>query len=178
MSSRRSASHEDEAGPSKRQKVYRACLACVNSKTRCEDVSPRDGCLRCRSKSKSCSLVMPEIQPQPRSVHTVDDTTRTRLSEMEAEWQVLRQRLDRLEHDLFTRPSLATIPSGSATHANTPSSSAPVRPVGIHEIYTTLHWQSVALTERVFNVASDLGYPDPVVRGIVSAEEMELAFHL
>lgn len=178
MSSRRSISCDDEPGPSKRQKVYRACLACVNSKTRCEDVSPRDGCLRCRSKSKSCSLVMPEMRPQPPQTHTVDASARNRLTEMEAEWQALRQRLDRLERDISTRPTLTTIPSGSISHVNTPSSSAAVRPVGIHEIYTTNHWESVAMTERVFNVASDLGYPDPVSRGIVSAEEMEMAFHL
>jgi hypothetical protein len=187
MSSRRSTSH-DEPGPSKRQKVYRACLACVNSKTRCEDVLPRDGCLRCRSKSKSCSLIRPEPHSPRSQPHESETATTVRLAEMEAEWNVLRQRLDRLENDMSARPLMTTMPSvrppmitmpsDSVTHLNTPASYASPRPLGIHAIFTTLQWQSIALTERVFNVSSDLGYPDPVSRGIVSSEEMELAFHL
>lgn len=39
----------------KRPKIFRACAACVASKTRCEDVSPA-GCALCRRRGKECSL--------------------------------------------------------------------------------------------------------------------------
>lgn len=39
----------------KRPKLFRACEACVSSKTRCEDVTP-DGCGHCRRRRKQCSL--------------------------------------------------------------------------------------------------------------------------
>ncbi|KAL1407946.1 hypothetical protein Q8F55_004743 [Vanrija albida] len=47
---------EDSVPPAaKRQKLFRACAACVSSKTRCEDVTP-EGCSLCRRRGKPCSL--------------------------------------------------------------------------------------------------------------------------
>lgn len=175
MSSRRSSTSQDEAGPSKRQKVYRACLACVNSKTRCEDVVPRDGCLRCRSKNKICSLVQAEVERSTSRSRAPDEEDCGRLTAMEEGWIVLRRRLDRLEQQTYSHralPAMASSSSNIITPATTP------RPVDIHQLFTTLNWHSIPMTERVFTVASDLGYPDPVARGLVSADQMEMAFHL
>jgi hypothetical protein len=166
------------AGPSKRQKVYRACLGCVNSKTRCEDVLPRDGCLRCRSKGVSCSLI--ESVNGDELGEKNDDEIRTRLDSMEEGWRSLDVKLDRLEQYIHSIPSAPT--SSSANNLPTPGR-VPIltpipRPVDIHALFTTIHWHSVAVTERVFTVSSDLGYPDPVLRGLVTLDQMEMAFHL
>ena len=174
MSSRRSSTSQSGAGPSKKQKVYRACLACVNSKTRCEDVAPQDGCLRCRTKKKACSLVHAEAERSASRSHAPDEAEYSRLAAMEEGWNLLHQRLDRLEQNMYARPPL---PSTTSTN-NIVTPAATPRPVDIHKIFTTLHWQSVPMTERIFTLASDLGYPDPVTRGLVSAEQMEMAFHL
>jgi hypothetical protein len=175
MSSRRSSTSHDGAGPSKKQKVYRACLACVNSKTRCEDVVPRDGCLRCRSKNKICSLVQAEVERSASRSHAPGEEGYGRLAAMEEGWNLLHQRLDRLEQSMCSRP---TLPATTSSSSNFITPAATPRPVDIHEIYTTLHWHSVPMTERIFTVASDLGYPDPVARGLVTAAQMEMAFHL
>jgi hypothetical protein len=174
MSSRRSSTSHDGAGPSKKQKVYRACLACVNSKTRCEDVVPRDGCLRCRTKNKTCSLVHAEVERSASRSRAPDDEGYGRIAAMEEGWNLLHQRLDRLEQSMSFRPPLPA--TNSASNLITPT--ATPRPVDIHKMFTTLNWHSVPMTERIFTVASDLGYPDPVARGLVSAEQMEMAFHL
>jgi hypothetical protein len=171
--SRHSSTSCDDAGPSKRQKVYRACLACVNSKTRCEDVLPRDGCLRCRNKSKLCSLVEASV-PQPVGDWHEDDL-RARLDRMEEAWRSTNNKVDRLEQ--YTHSLPVTQPSSSTTQMPTPVALHPTRPVGIHELFTTIHWHSIAITERVYNVSSGLGYPDPVLRGIVTEDQMEMAFH-
>jgi hypothetical protein len=174
MSSRRSSTSHDGAGPSKKQKVYRACLACVNSKTRCEDVEPRDGCLRCRTKNKTCSLVQREAVRSASRSRAPDDEEYSRTVAMEEGWNLLHQRLDRLEQNVYSRPPLP--PTTSTSNIVTPA--ATPRPVDIHKIFTTLNWHSIPMTERIFTVASDLGYPDPVARGLLSAEQMEMAFHL
>jgi len=176
MSSRRSSTSQDGATSSKRQKVYRACLACVNSKTRCEDVIPRDGCLRCRSKSKICSLIQADTErSQSISRAPVSEDNR-RIAEMEEGLSLLHERMDRLEQSLFARPTLPA--SNSASNIVTPSAMSISRPIDVHRIFTTLHWHSVAITERIFTVASDLGYPNPVSRGLVTSDQMEMAFHL
>lgn len=174
--SRRSSTSQDDAGPSKKQKVYRACLACVNSKTRCEDVIPRDGCLRCRSKNKACSLVREEAERSASHSRPPEAVEDRRIAAMEEGWNVMHQRLDRLEQNLYTRPTLPA--TTSASNIPTPSATPIPRPVEIHKIFTSIHWYSVPINERIFTVASDRGYPDPVARGLVSSEQMEMAFHL
>jgi hypothetical protein len=84
--------------------------------------------------------------------------------------------LDRIEQNMYARPPLPA--TNSASNAITPASIPTPRPLELHRLFTTLHWHAVPITERIFTVASDLGYPDPVVRGIVSSQQMELAFHL
>ena len=174
MSSRRSSTSQSGAGPSKKQKVYRACLACVNSKTRCEDVAPQDGCLRCRTKNKNCSLVQAEAERSASRSRAPDEAECSRLSAMEEGSNRLHQRLDRLEQNMYSRPPLP--PTISTSSIVTPA--ATPRPVDIHKMFTTLDWYWVPMTERIFTVASDLGYPDPVTRGLMSVEQMEMAFHL
>lgn len=176
MSSRRSSISRDSTGPSKRQKVYRACLACVNSKTRCEDVVRRKGCLRCRDKRKSCSLVQAETEPTVGGSHTSGAVEDRRILAMEDGWNLLQQRMDRLEQNMYARPTMPDTISNS--NIVTPSSIAPSRPLEIHKLFTTLYWHSVPITERIFTLASDGGYPDPVARGLVTLEQMEMAFHL
>ena len=44
--------------PSIKRKAWRACAGCVNSKTRCEDITYPEGCLRCRTKKWVCSLAV------------------------------------------------------------------------------------------------------------------------
>lgn len=47
--------NDDAQRAPKRAKIFRACTACVSSKTRCEDVTPA-GCSLCRRRRKTCSL--------------------------------------------------------------------------------------------------------------------------
>lgn len=56
MRCRHRADSQSEDDPNhKRRKIYRACEACVHSKTRCENVTP-EGCSLCRRRKKECSL--------------------------------------------------------------------------------------------------------------------------
>lgn len=105
---------------------------------------------------------------------------RRRLDEMEEAWRSLNAKLDRLELYIQSIPSAQSTSTANNNHTplHVATSLSSSRPIGIHELFTTLHWHSIAFNERVFNISSDLGYPDPVLHGLVTMEQMEMAFHL
>lgn len=182
---RRSNAPSDDDRSVKRQKVYRACLGCVNSKTRCEDVVPSQGCLRCRSKQKDCSLVESGIGLRPSADRDpVDAELEARVHATEEGWRALSQRVDRLEQGLYAvgnDPSTST--SGNPTQQQqppppTPSTLSVNRPVGVNRLYSSLLWNRICMSETVFNVSSEAGYPDPVARGLITMDQMEMSFHL
>jgi hypothetical protein len=179
MSSRRSS---DEP-VAKRQKVYRACLGCVNSKTRCEDVTP-EGCLRCRNKRKDCSLIESGID-LPNSTYPGPPFAAELEARMEAAEKgcnLLSNRVERLERALRStatddHPSVPH-PGSTYTPALTPALTPIARPVGVSALFTARMWTRVPLSEAIFNLSTEEGYPDPVSKGLVTLEQMEMAFHL
>lgn len=173
------SSHRSSDEPSaKRQKVYRACLGCVNSKTRCEDVRA-EGCLRCRTKRKDCSLIDNGVDlrrstdPEPLVAEL-----EARMEATEEGWRMLSRRVETLERGPY---STGNAPSGSSLtvpQAPTPSITPSHRPIGVSPMFSALNWSQMPLSETIFNVSSIDGYPDPVDRGLVTMEQMEMSFHL
>ena len=177
MSSRRSS--EDPSA--KRQKVYRACLGCVSSKTRCEDVR-LEGCLRCRTKRKDCSLVesgAADLRQTSTDPGPFAAELESRIEATEEGWRMLSRRVDTLERGLY---ATANAPSGTSTsglvQAPTPSLTPVPRPIGVSPMFQALNWSQLPLSETIFNLSSEDGFPDPVARGVVTMEQMEMAFHL
>ena len=177
MSSRRSS--EDPSA--KRQKVYRACLGCVSSKTRCEDVR-LEGCLRCRTKRKDCSLVesgAADLRQNSTDPGPFAAELESRIEATEEGWRMLSRRVDTLERGLY---ATANAPSGTSTsglqQAPTPSMTPVPRPVGVSPMFSALNWSQLPLSETVFNLSSEEGFPDPVSRGLVTMDQMEMSFHL
>lgn len=182
MSSRRSSDVHDDEPSAKRQKVYRACLGCVNSKTRCEDVVPSQGCLRCRTKRKECSLVESGAAVRRASSEraNVGGELENRMDATEEGWRTLARRVDRLEQGLYAMenaPSTSTA-FGTGTQAPTPAAMSLHRPLGSNSLFTTLNFNLISISETVYNVSAADSYPDPVSRGLVTMEQMESAFHL
>ena len=179
MSSRRSSAGRDDGPSAKRQKVYRACLGCVNSKTRCEDVVPAQGCLRCRTKQKECSLIESgaALRGESSERAVVEAEWENRLDATEEGWRTLAKRVDRLEQGLY---ALGNAPSSStqATQPATPSTMSLHRPVATSELFSTLNWNTIVMSETIFNMSDTDSYPDPVARGLMTMEQMELSFHL
>lgn len=182
MSSRRSS---DEPA-TKRQKVYRACIGCVNSKTRCQDVVPLRGCLRCRTKQKECSLIESAADLQNSTdAGPIAAELEARMEATEEGWRMLSRRVETLERGFY---STGNGPSGSGPNSNANSgllqaptpSLTPVhhRPVGVSPMFSALNWSQMPLSETIFNLSSEDGYPDPVSRGLVTLEQMEMSFHL
>lgn len=177
---RRSSAPSDDGPSAKRQKVYRACLGCVNSKTRCEDVVPTQGCLRCRTKQKECSLMESGLGMRA-SVDrdTVDAELEARIQATEEGWRRLHQRVERLEQGLYSVGAAASsVASGIQLPIESPSVLSTQRPFGVNPVYKSLLWNRESMSETIFNLSSDGGYPDPVARGIVTMEQMESSFHL
>lgn len=176
MSSRRSS---DEPS-AKRQKVYRACIGCVNSKTRCEEVQA-SGCLRCRTKRKDCSLIESAVELQNSTdAGPTAAELESRMEATEEGWRMLSRRVESLERGLYAtgNPPSGSISNPVMVQAPTPSLTPVPRPVGISPMFSSLNWSQMPLSETMFNLSSEEGYPDPVGRGLVSMEQMEMSFHL
>lgn len=45
-------------------------------------------------------------------------------------------------------------------------------------MFSALNWVSVVMSETTYNLSSEEGYPDPVARGLVTMEQMDMSFHL
>lgn len=177
------SSDRDSQPPPKRPRIYRACLPCVSSKTRCQDVTTA-GCYRCRTKHLQCSLLEGAIEPGPSS-HGLNgasdgevDELRLRLAQVEATSRELQARVRQLEErPALTRPHSAhQIPTHSSVvqTVDTPATGG--------NLTRMLSWTVVApdfvFDERLLCI-SDLQTPlDPVAQGLVSKAQMDMSFHM
>ncbi|CAK9784752.1 hypothetical protein CC85DRAFT_285226 [Cutaneotrichosporon oleaginosum] len=175
--------------PRKRPKIFRACAACVSSKTRCEDVTS-GGCALCRRRGKPCSLsavvggfdnnLSGVSTPAPVSAAAVgrsagssaDEDVRARLADAEARLA----RTERALADLEARVSGAgTSTSGSYhPHYRIPEEERHVLFAGPLRLSAL---QLEGHDETLWSVACTRAYPDPVGRGLLSPAEAELAWH-
>jgi hypothetical protein len=177
------SSDRDSQPPPKRPRIYRACLPCVSSKTRCQDVTTA-GCYRCRTKHLQCSLLEGAIEPGPSTQGlnvTSDgevDELRFRLAQVEATSRELQARVRQLEErPALTRPHSAhQIPTHSSVvqTVDTPATGG--------NLTRMLSWTVVApdfvFDERLLCI-SDLQTPlDPVAQGLVSKAQMDMSFHM
>lgn len=170
--------------PTKRTK-YRACDSCVTSKTRCDDVTA-DGCLVCRKRSRPCSLTESSL---------LDGRARGSPSVVEETAAELRGRLDMVEARAWEMEErLRAIETGSAhltphrAYSNQQSSSLgptplqpqmdPVEDVDLYATRLAGRHHAGLFDERLFSPIDVKGYPDAVQRGLVSAEQVDMAFQM
>lgn len=175
---------QDNPRPTKRTK-YRACDSCVTSKTRCDDVTV-EGCLVCRKRNRPCSLTESSTtdgraRASPSIVEETAAELRGRLDMVEARAWEMEERLRAVE----TRSTHVT-PQGS--YSNQQSSSmgpTPLQPqleavedVDLHMTRLVGRHHAGLFDERLFSPIDTKGYPDAVQRGLVSAEQVDMAFQM
>ncbi|BEI94044.1 uncharacterized protein CcaverHIS019_0605030 [Cutaneotrichosporon cavernicola] len=181
----RSHSRSRSPSPRKRPKIFRACVACVVSKTRCEDVTP-GGCALCRRRNKACSLAAVvgtfEGMTPPLSARSTGSATCSH-SRPAAEGDDLRARLDDAEARLErTERALADL----ETRVSGPISSFRPQPNSQYRedehviLAGPLRLSNLQLEghdESLWSVACTRAYPDPISRGLLSPAEAELVWH-
>lgn len=126
-----------DARPSKRAKIYQACEACQRRKSRCEGLSAQ-GCARCLSSGKTCSLAAPpngSARNSPTAAPTgVNGESVTLLSSMLTETQNrverLQQQLSRVDERVKHIEGAEHLLLSGAPHA---TSSDQIRPVLVRE---------------------------------------------
>jgi hypothetical protein len=181
----------------KRRKVYRACIGCVSSKTRCEDVTSQ-GCLRCKTKSKLCSLVedtstvVPheplgfadinrgrnEVDAIPQSAMT---TILEKLESMDAAWNSVSQRLSLVEGSLA---KLASQSPADIHHPSYASSSTAMptqqiyRPISKTALGTAADCRGIHAPEEFSTLVATEQFPDVVRRGLLTTDQVDVAFQL
>lgn len=173
----------------KKPKLFRACEACVNSKTRCEDVTP-EGCGHCRRRRKQCSLqaivgayVAPseERYGTPGSEHHAagagEDVRalRSRLAETEARLASL----ERMSRHPPPPPSYHYSPGqpGPATPRTANFNNAPAEPRLMHgALQLASMYHQVQHDETLFSAASTRPYRSPTSVGL-TPDQIEMAWH-
>lgn len=91
---------------------------------------------------------------------------------------MLSRRVDMLERGSYSTGNPLSGSTSGLLQASTPSMTPVPRPVGVSQMFSALNWSQMPLSETIFNLSSEDGYPDPVTRGLVSMEQMEMSFHL
>lgn len=170
----------------KRPKLFRACEACVNSKTRCEDVTP-EGCGHCRRRRKQCSLqaivgayaATPERFGTPSSEHKPHaagedvGALRARLAETEARLASL----ERMARHPPPPPSYHFSPQHAGPSTPRQFGNPPPEPRlmnGALQLATMYH--QVQHEETLFTAASTRPYRSPTSVGL-SPDQIEMAWH-
>lgn len=160
------------------RKSYRACVACVNSKIRCEDVTYPEGCLRCRTKKRVCSLATARAADENgQSLPTSDGLMFCRLRALEDELADVRKGLLQVQSqrgDNFPTP-VGSARSGSLA-VETPSEIP--RPINTSQLASALNWRKVEMSEGLFTMTSQDSYPDPITHQLFTLDELDSAFDL
>ncbi|KAL7420642.1 hypothetical protein Q5752_004593 [Cryptotrichosporon argae] len=190
----RTPSSDGESSTSKRPRLFRACQQCVSAKTRCEEVKP-GGCRGCRKKNKECSLAGTVLASDSRRSSdrlghghgsgfrqghgSLDGMLAQRVGEAEERAAVLESRVAVLERQVLHQ-TLATPAAGAgATPVETPHVNLVDVPVR-HPLFDPI--LSVRVSDNssatFFGAYGDEPYPDPVALGLVSQDQVDMAFQL
>lgn len=159
----------------RRPATDRACRNCIKSKTRCEEFVPAEGCYRCRKRHDRCSFLdSPPDTPAP----NVPPDIRDKLDHMEG----LESRIERLEAALLqAQGQVASAVNESpslSNHSPVEVLKVPCRPShkGVLPLWTADH--PMSFDERMFSTADVTGYPDVVGAGLVTREQVDMAFQM
>jgi hypothetical protein len=161
--------------PSASRKSYRACVACVNSKIRCEDVTYPEGCLRCRTKKRVCSLATARAADENgQSMPTSDGLMLCRLRALEDELADVRKALLQVQ----SQSSATPVGSGRSESAIAETPTEIPRPINTSQLASALNWRKVEMSEGLFTMSSQDSYPDPVANQLFTLDELDGAFDL
>ena len=164
--------------PSTTRKAYRACVACVNSKTRCEDVTYPEGCLRCRTKKRVCSLATARTSDDPgESLPSSDGLILCRMRALEDEMASMRKLLLQVQ----PQSSANTTASGRSgpSHLGTPVvESHSSRPISTERLASALNWRKARMSEGLFSMSSEDSFPDPIRCRLFTVDELDGAFDM
>lgn len=174
-------SERDRSNPvrsSASRKAYRACVACVNSKIRCEDVTYPEGCLRCRTKKRVCSLATARAaDDNDQSLPNSDGLMLCRLRALEDELADVRKGLLQVQSQRgdHSATPIGSVRSGSAL---VESPNEIPRPISTSQLASALNWRKSEMSEGLFTMSSHDSYPDPVANQLFTLDELEGAFDL
>jgi hypothetical protein len=162
--------------PFVQRKAYRACVACVNSKIRCEGVVYPEGCLRCRTKKRECSLATP-VSTEDAEVSGSEGIMLCRMRALEDELADMKAVLQQVQTDRRDRlaPSIDTHRSESSLVA-TPARPSIARTISTTQLTSALNWRRVQVSEGLFSMSSATSFPDPVDERLLTMDELERAF--
>jgi hypothetical protein len=166
--------------PSKARKSYRACIACVNSKIRCEDVTYPEGCLRCRTKKRVCSLATARASDDiGDSLPSSDGLILCRMRALEDELANMRKSLLKMQTQRGDQTA-ATSRSGRSdlSHFGTPVESPLPRPISTTQLASALNWRKVRMSEGLFSMSSEDSFPDPIRSQLFTVDELDGAFDM
>lgn len=137
------------------RKAYRACIACVNSKIRCEDVTYPEGCLRCRTKKRVCSLATARAaDDNDQSLPNSDGLMLCRLRALEDELADVRKSLLQVQSQRGD-PSATPIGSVRSGPALGESPNEIPRPINTSQLASALNWRKSEIVRRtVYHVFS------------------------
>jgi hypothetical protein len=174
----------DNPRPTKRTK-YRACDSCVTSKTRCDDVTA-DGCLVCRRRNKPCSLTESattdgRLRASPSVVEETAAELRNRLDVVEARAWEMEQRLRAVE----SSSAHVTPRTGHSIQQSSSTGPTPLQPqmdtvedIDLHTTRLVGRHHAGLFDERLFSPIDVKGYPDAMQRGLVPADQVDMAFQV
>ena len=160
------------------RKSYRACVACVNSKIRCEDVTYPEGCLRCRTKKRVCSLATARAADENgQSMPTSDGLMLCRLRALEDELADVRKALLQVQSQRGDN-SATPVGSGRSGSSAVETPSDIPRPINTSQLASALNWRKVEMSEGLFTMSSRDSYPDPIANQLFTLDELDGAFDL
>lgn len=181
----------------KRRKVYRACIGCVTSKTRCEDVTSQ-GCLRCKTKNKVCSLVQDTSNAVPQEPlafshsnrgwnegndipQSVMTTILQKLESMDAAWNSVSQRLSLVEDSLAKIASRSPSDIGQTARTSI-SSTVPMqtiyRPISNSTLSVATDSRAIHAPEEFSTLVAMDQFPDVIKRGLMTLDQVDMSFQL
>lgn len=161
--------------PSTTRKDYRACVACVNSKIRW-DVTYPEGCLRCRTKKRVCSLSTVRASGDTgESLPTSYGLILCRMRALEDELADMRKLLLQVQ----TQSSTISGRSESSLFVfGTPDQWQSPRPICTAQLASALNWRRVQMSEGLFSMSSEDSFPDPIRSQLFTMDELVGAFDL